>query len=82
MNRAVVRAATAAVAGWLREKRPGSDEAGVVLGRDARHGSAEFADEAAACLSGAGFRVHLLDRPQPTPLLAFSVRHLVPPPAS
>jgi phosphomannomutase len=76
MNRAVVRAATAALARWLGEKRPGSEKAGVVVGCDARHGSADFADEAAACLTGAGFRVHLLDRRQPTPLLAFSVRHL------
>jgi len=76
MNRAVVRAATAALAGWLSEKWPGAERAGVVVGCDARHGSADFADEAAACLAGAGFRVHLLDPRQPTPLLAFSVRHL------
>jgi phosphomannomutase len=75
MNRAVVRAATAALAGWLRERVPG-DEAGVVIGCDARHRSAEFADEAARVLAGAGLRVHLLPRPGPTPLLAFAVRHL------
>src|SRR5215469_12643250 len=45
MNRAVVRAATAAVAGWLLDSAgPGSS---VVVGCDARHRSAEFADEAA-----------------------------------
>ena len=76
MNRAVVRAAAAAVAGWLKENRPDAQTAGVAVGCDARHGSAEFADEAAMCLAGAGFRVHMLPRQRPTPLLAFSVRHL------
>ena len=88
MNRAVVRAATAALAGWLRERGPGADRAdrtsqaaaaarmAVVIGCDARHRSAVFADEAAAVLTGAGIAVHLLPRPGPTPLLAFAVRHL------
>ena len=76
MNRAVVRAATAALASWLREREPGAAGAGVVIGADARHGSARFADEAARVLAGAGLRVHLLPRPGPTPLLAFSVRQL------
>jgi phosphomannomutase len=72
MNRAVVRAATAALAGWLHEHGPGA----VVFGCDARHRSAAFADEAAAVLAGAGIGVHLLPRPNPTPLLAFAIRHL------
>jgi phosphomannomutase len=88
MNRAVVRAATAALAGWLRERGPGAARAdgtsqaaaaarmAVVIGCDARHRSAVFADEAAAVLTGAGIGVHLLPRPGPTPLLAFAVRHL------
>jgi phosphomannomutase len=88
MNRAVVRAATAAVAGWLLESGPGAtgpgaagngaagDGAGVVVGCDARHRSADFADEAARVLAGAGIAVHLLPRPCPTPLLAFAVRQL------
>src|SRR5579875_140188 len=76
MNRAVVRAATAALAGWLLARDPGAARAGVVIGCDARHRSAAFADEAARVLAGAGLRVHLLPRPGPTPLLAFSVRYL------
>ena len=76
MNRAVVRAATAGLARWLREHRPDAAGAGVVLGWDARHRSAQFAAEAAAVLTGAGVRVHLLPGRSPTPLLAFAVRHL------
>jgi phosphomannomutase len=77
MNRAVVRAATAALAGWLAEHGgPGAAAAGVVIGCDARHRSGEFAAEAAQVLAGAGIRAHLLPPRQPTPLLAFAVRHL------
>jgi phosphomannomutase len=80
MNRAVVRAATAAVTGWLLGQDPADGAAevpgGVVVGCDARHRSAEFADEAARVLAGAGIGGHLLPRPCPTPLLAFAVRHL------
>jgi phosphomannomutase len=75
MNRAVVRAATAGLARWLREHRPDAAQAGVVLGWDARHRSAGFAEEAAAVLTGAGIRVYLLPGRSPTPLLAFAVRH-------
>jgi phosphomannomutase len=75
MNRATVTAATAALAGWLLGRDPAAAEAGVVVGCDARHRSTEFAAQAAQVLAGAGIRVHRLPDRQPTPLLAFAVRH-------
>jgi phosphomannomutase len=76
MNRAVVRATTAALASWLLYVDGGAADTGVVIGCDARHRSDEFAAEAAMVLAGAGIRVHLLPPRQPTPLLAYAVTHL------
>jgi phosphomannomutase len=76
MNRATVTAATAALASWLLSREPGAADGGVVVGCDARHRSEEFAAAAAGVLAGAGLRVYLLPSRQPTPLLAFAVRHL------
>lgn len=75
MNRAVVRATTAALAEWLLYVDPTAADAGVVIGCDARHRSDEFTAEAAAVLAGAGIQVLLLPPRQPTPLLAFAVTH-------
>src|ERR1022692_4014312 len=51
MNRAVVRATTAALAGWLLDHDPAAADSGVVIGCDARHHSDEFAGEAARVLA-------------------------------
>ncbi|BBZ37755.1 phospho-sugar mutase [Mycobacterium conspicuum] len=71
MNVAVVLRATWAVARVLGD-RVGSL---VVVGRDARHGSAAFATAAAEVLAAEGFSVLLLPGPVPTPVVAFAVRH-------
>ncbi|WP_184451141.1 phospho-sugar mutase [Actinoalloteichus hoggarensis] len=74
MNRSVVVRATAGLAHWLT--RQGHGGGVVVVGRDARHGSAEFAEDAAGVLAAAGFDARVLSRPLPTPVLAYAVRAL------
>lgn len=74
MNRAVVVRATHGVAEWL--KFQGHAGGTVIVGRDARHGSAEFAAAAAEVLSAAGFVVLTMPGPLPTPVTAFHVRSL------
>jgi phosphomannomutase len=74
MNRVTVMRATAGLAGYLADTGHAGEP--VIVGFDARHGSATFAADAAAVLAGAGFTVNLADGPIPTPVLAFGVRHL------
>ncbi|HYB39866.1 MAG TPA: phospho-sugar mutase [Mycobacterium sp.] len=74
MNVATVLRATWAVATVLKDR--GLSGSTVVVGRDARHGSAEFATATAEVLAAEGFSAVLLPHPVPTPVLAFSVRHL------
>jgi phosphomannomutase len=74
MNRAVVVRATHGVAEWL--KFTGHAGGTVIVGRDARHGSAEFAKAAAEVLTAAGFAVRTMPGPLPTPVTAFHVRAL------
>jgi phosphomannomutase len=74
MNEAVVIRATHGVAEWLKYK--GHAGATVVVGRDARHGSATFATAAAEVLTAAGFTVRTMPGPLPTPVTAFHVRAL------
>jgi phosphomannomutase len=76
MNRLVVRRTAAGVADWVDAKGDWAPAAGVVVGRDARHGSAEFAHDTVDVLTSAGVVAHVLDRPLPTPLAAFAVRRL------
>jgi len=73
MNVAVVLRATWAVAQVLAQR--GLAGCAVVVGRDARHGSAAFAVAAAETLAAQGFSVLLFGEPVPTPVVAFAVRH-------
>uniref|UniRef100_A0A5Q5BGJ8 Phosphoglucomutase/phosphomannomutase alpha/beta/alpha domain I n=2 Tax=unclassified Mycobacterium TaxID=2642494 RepID=A0A5Q5BGJ8_MYCSS len=74
MNLAVVLRTTWAVAKVLKDRgRAGSQ---VVVGRDARHRSDEFARAAAEVLAAQGFEVLLLLAAVPTPVVAFTVRHM------
>lgn len=73
MNLAVVLRASWAVARVLAaHHRMGST---VVVGGDARHGSAEFSIATAEVLSAQGFSVLLLPEACPTPVVAFAVRN-------
>ncbi|MEB3019892.1 phospho-sugar mutase [[Mycobacterium] crassicus] len=72
MNLAVVLRASWAVAQVLiAHRRAGST---VVVGRDARHGSEDFAMATAEVLAATGFSVLRLPDPLPTPVVAFAVR--------
>lgn len=77
MNLAVVSRAARGLADHLLAELPearGQDAPLVMIGFDARHGSQAFAERSAAILVAAGCRVRLLERPGPTPLIAFAVR--------
>jgi phosphomannomutase len=76
MNTAVVTRAAAALAGYLVAQLPPGATPAVVVGHDARTGSATFARDSAAVLTAAGCRVTLVDRPVPTPVVAAAVRRL------
>lgn len=74
MNLAVVlRASWALSRVLIADGQRGST---VVVGRDARHGSHQFANATAEVLAAAGFSVVLLPEPLPTPMVAYAVRQL------
>jgi phosphomannomutase len=75
MNRATVRRATQGVLAWLDVL--GLDPSkGVVVGRDARHGSERFNDEVIGVLLGAGATVFEMPGPLPTPFVPYCVKAL------
>ncbi|MGE2718102.1 phospho-sugar mutase [Mycolicibacterium celeriflavum] len=73
MNLAVVLRASWAVAKVLKDRGLAGQD--VIVGRDARHGSDDFALAAAEVLAAQGFPVTLFFTAVPTPTLAFAVRH-------
>lgn len=77
MNRAVVIRAASGLGAYLLGELDGVTPAPrVVVGHDARHGSADFARDTAAVLTAVGIEVLHLPPQLPTPVLAFAVRHL------
>ena len=72
MNRAVVGRTAAGIAAYMKAR----GMTRVVIGRDARYGSAEYAIESAEIFSGAGMEVFMLPRALPTPVLAYATTAL------
>jgi phosphomannomutase len=76
MNRVVAGRVAAGLARYIAATDPAAATAGVVIGYDGRAKSDLFAADVARILSRAGVSVSMLPGPLPTPVLAFSVRHL------
>ena len=80
MNRLVAGRVAAGLARYITTADPAGAAAtagaGVAIGYDGRTNSKVFATDAARLLSLAGIRVWLLPGPLPTPVLAFTVRHV------
>jgi len=76
MNRLVIGRVATGLAQYIKTRDPAAATAGVVIGYDGRTNSAVFATDTARILSRAGVSTSMLPRALPTPVLAFSVRHL------
>ncbi|WP_224244122.1 phospho-sugar mutase [Hyalangium gracile] len=76
MNRAVVRRTTAGLARYLKAQVPDVATRGVVVGRDGRRMSAEFAEDTACVLAAEGIPALVFPTLAPTPLTAFATLHL------
>lgn len=76
MNIYTVRKVTAGLARYIEENGTEAKKRGVVIAYDSRHGSAEFALEAAKILGANGIKSYVFDELRPTPELSFAVRYL------
>lgn len=75
MNRSVVRRATAGLCDYLLQKDLDHQPV-LIVANDARFMSKEFAEDVCAVAATKGLKVLQLPGENPTPLLAFSVKHL------
>lgn len=76
MNIYTVRKVTAGLATYIEENGEKVKKQGVVIAYDSRHGSAEFALEAAKTLGAYGINSYVFQELRPTPELSFAVRYL------
>ena len=81
MNRAVVIKTTRGLADYLIEQGGGLPDAPVILGFDARPSSRRFAEDVAGVLAAAGIQVGYFPDVTPTPLVAFTAKHVGAPAA-
>ena len=73
MNVAVVTRVTYGLLDYLQQNIPDAKTRGIVIGRDARHGSADFLQTTAQVARAMGFKTMVLNNPAPTPLTAYAV---------
>jgi phosphomannomutase len=76
MNRALVRRVARGLADHLVATQRGATQLVVVVGADARHGSADFRADACGVLAAAGLHVVCFEQAVPTPLVAFTAREM------
>lgn len=76
MNRAVVRRTTLGFANYLKLHVPHVAKRGVVVARDGRHLSLDFAQDAAQVLAAAGIPALYFPGVVPTPVCSFAVKQL------
>lgn len=74
MNIYTVRKATQGLANYIL--RENMQQKGVAIAYDSRNMSAEFAEEAALCLSANGIKAYIFESLRPTPMLSFTLREL------
>ncbi|WP_394513467.1 phosphohexomutase domain-containing protein [Priestia aryabhattai] len=76
MNIYTIRKVTAGLAKYIEENGTEAKKTGVVIAYDSRHGSAEFALEAAKTLGAHRIKSYVFQELRPTPELSFAVRYL------
>jgi phosphomannomutase len=81
MNRAVVIRTTSGLADYLIGQNGPSPDAPVIVGFDARPSSRQLAEDAAGVLAAAGISVGFFPEVTPTPLVAYTAKHLGSPAA-
>ena len=69
----LIQRVTAGLGNYLRQHKRTESVTSVVIGYDGRHGSREFAEDAARVLGGQGFQVHRFETVCATPALAHAV---------
>ncbi|KAF2755792.1 hypothetical protein EJ05DRAFT_478751 [Pseudovirgaria hyperparasitica] len=76
MNSLTVIQASQGLAAYILQTIPEAQKLGIVLGRDARHKSEQFARLTAAAFVAKGIKVWWFEKPAPTPLVPFAVGEL------
>ncbi len=78
LNKRTIGESAQGVAAYIKKQDADGSlaERGVVIARDVRPSSEEFARLTAEVIAANGIKVYLFDGPRSTPLLSFAVRHL------